>query len=638
MTFGQFFRGTIRALTQMVFGRWPRSRAFFGSLPDERNYAGIVGDGRGSALLMSCVSWVVNAFTQMRPMVVQIADEDELSAEQVVGHEMTRLFRRPTFDPVLGRSYYTWMTMIAGVLVSFIVDGNGYLLKVRGAGGSGRPVQLWYRPHSMMEPIGDPDQPTTFIAYYDYCPDGTNHYPIRVEDVIHLRDGLDPDNPRKGLSKVKTLLREIYTDEEAARWTSSLLRNHALPGLILAPKMPLDNVDDAKSVKARLNAEFGGDRRGSGLVLEGPTDVTSYGFSPEQMKLGDIRDIPEERISAAVGIPAAVVGFGAGLQSTKVGATMAELVDLAWQNGVMPRAHMIALEITEQLLSEFEDSAGEGMEFVFDTTRVPIMADYRNKEADTLEKLMRWSVIQRGEGRRRLGLPVGPRDRVYVMSSGLTEVDATKSMEEAPAIKPVAETAPVTAVPGEGAPAAALPAPATPALSSGKDLTSRETTIGVLIGRGMTTKAIASQLDISPRTVEREISSLMEKADVNSRAELVGWLVEQRTEEVVPDPAPAVDLGPALKEITEVKTRLEELASKTTADPIILRLIESIHQRGQQRDAVLAGGILELAKAAKPLPPLVPAVVRTKMTVVRDDNGRVLSSETVATPEEDAAK
>jgi HK97 family phage portal protein len=519
-------RAAVQTFTRMLFGRstftgyWRAG----GGLHDERSYVGLVGDGRGSSLLMDCVSWVINAFTQMRPIVVQIEDDDELAAEQIARHPMAKLFRRPTFDPKIGRAHYTWMTMIAGLMVSYIVDGNAYLIKVRGGGGSGKPVQLWYTPHWMMNPMTFADSATSsYVDYYDYCPDGSTHYPLPVEDVVHLRDGLDPDNHRKGLSKVKNLLREIYTDEEAARWTASLLRNHALPGVIISPKIPLENPDDAKAVKDRLNAEFGGDRRGSGLVLEGPADVIPFGFSPEQMKLGDIRDIPEERISSAVGIPAAVVGFGAGLQSTKVGATMAELVDLAWQNGVMPRASVIAAEITEQLLTEFEPDAGQGTEFLFDMSKVPIMADFRNKEAQTLELLMRWSVIRRDEARKRLGLKAGPRDNVYVLSSGLTEVDATKTIEQAPAIKPIAETAPVTAPPGEGAPAA-LPAPTPqPALPSGvaaaKALTAREAEIAVLMPL-LTNNAIADKLVISERTVDTHASSVMAKLGVHSRAEV----------------------------------------------------------------------------------------------------------------------
>jgi len=462
----------VRRLTRMVWGRYPPRRGFYGRLGDERNYEGLVGDGRGSALLMSCVSWVVNAFTQMRPIVVELTDDDELAAEQVVGHPLARLFRRPTFDPQLGRSYYTWITMIAGVLISYIVDGNAYLLKIRGAGGAGRPVQLWYVPHFMMEPRWDMDDPTRFILGYDYAPDGTGLpsgpmsvanpdgsgpvYWVAVDDVIHLRDGLDPDNSRKGLSKVKTLLREIYTDEEGARFTASLLRNHGAPGIVVAPKQPLANPDDATEVKQRLMVDFTGDRRGEPIVLKGPSEVTQFGFSPEQMKLGDIRDIPEERISAAVGIPAAVVGFGAGLQSTKVGATMAELVDLAWQNGVLPRAIAIAAEITEQLLTDFENDAGEGIEFVFDTSKVPIMADYHLKVAQRWDVAVKGGWVQVAEARRGTGLKVGPRDKVYLRQIQMQEIDATKKpvIDGTPVVPALAPAAPTAALgPGEQPPA-----------------------------------------------------------------------------------------------------------------------------------------------------------------------------------------
>lgn len=507
-------KATVQNVRAMVWARWPSSRTFFsGHLRDERNYAGLVGDGRGSSLLMDCVSWVVNAFTQMRPVVLEITEDDELAATQVVGHPLARLFRRPTLDPAMGRSFYTWMTMIAGVLVSYIVDGNGYLLKVRGAGGLGRPVQLWYIPHMLIEPRWNPEDPNVFISYYDYCPDGTTHYPIRVDDIIHLRDGLDPDNTRKGLSKVKNLLREIYTDEEAARWTASLLRNHALPGIIISPAQPLADHADAIAVKERLTAEFGGDRRGVGMVLDGPVTITQFGFSPEQMKLGDIRDIPEERISSAVGIPAAVVGFGAGLQSTKVGATMAELVDLAWQNGVMPRALAIAAEITEQLLSDFEDLSDGGMEFAFDTSKVPIMADYRLKEAQTLEYLMRWSIIRRGEARKRLGLPIGVRDNVYTLSSGLAEVDANKSIEEEPVTKPIAETAPAPGTPALSSGPAPVPALG-PGAPAAKALTDRQSDIAELLGAGVVHKRIAADLGISERTVEREAAIIRQRREM----------------------------------------------------------------------------------------------------------------------------
>ncbi len=76
------------------------------------------------------------------------------------------------------------------------------------------------------------------------------------------------------------------------------------------------------------------------------------------------------------------------------------------------------------------------------------------------------------------------------------------------------------------------------------------------------------------------------------------------------------------------------LASKSSdrADPNVLRLVEAMDATAQQRDAIFAGGLLEVAKAMKPQP-TPAAVIRTEMEVERDDRGRVLRSMTVSTPE-----
>lgn len=509
-----FLKDTLQLARKEFFnpiGSGGRVLGFTGRLPDERNYEALIGDGSNSALVQACIAWVANAFAQSTPAVLTMNEDGDYESPDPA-HVVSRLIRRPTFDPRRGRSYYSWRPFIQATLTSYICDGNAYWLKVRSQ--AGRVVQLWYVPHWMMEPwweIGSSE----FIEYYRYSPSfggpaGTTYSEINPNDVVHFRDGLDPANTRKGFSKVKTLLREVYTDEEAARWTASLLKNQAVPGLVVSPGAGwVPQEDDLKDAKVRIEAAVSGDNKGRVLMMTGPTTVTQYGFNPEQMKLGDIRNVPEERVSALIGIPAAVVGFGTGLEMTKVGATMAEMVDLAWQNGVMPKMRVLAGEIEEQLFPDFGVDADRS-EFHFDTAKVPIMADYRNKEADTLEKLMRWSLVRRGEGRRRLNLPVGPRDDVYTLSSGLTEVDANKTIEEAPAVKPIAETAPVTAPPGEGAPAAMMAPPTQPALPSGKSLSDRQHDIADMIKSGTVQKQIAAELGISERTVAREVAAIRE--------------------------------------------------------------------------------------------------------------------------------
>lgn len=501
-------------------------------LPDERNYEALVRDGSGSSLIAACVMWIANAFTQAKPVAYRFNGE---FAEVESDHPAAQLIRRPTFDPRINRSYYSWMPLMQATLTSFIIDGNAYWLKVRSE--TGQVVQLWYIPHWMIEPFWTPGS-NNFIDYYRYMM-VMGQAELRIQDVVHFRDGLDPNNTRKGLSKTKMLLREIYTDEEAARWTASLLHNQSVPGLVISPSSGWTIAkEDALAIKEDLKAKVSGDKRGEPIVLSGPTTVSQYGFSPEQMKLGDLRDIPEERVSSVVGIPAAVVGFGTGLQQTKVGATMSELVDIAWQNGVLPRARVIGAELTEQLLPDFADT--ENVELGFDHSKAPIMADYRLKEAQTLEYLMRWSIIRRGEARRRLELPQGVRDNVYTLSSGLTEVDANKSLAAEPVMAPIRESVAAPATPAiqppeqpkaltEGKPIGPFPDFATcvswmslhesyteeearricGAMERDQNkLTERQLEVKRLLDMGLLQKHIAIRMSISERTVEREVAAI----------------------------------------------------------------------------------------------------------------------------------
>lgn len=421
--------GLLKNAARMIWPTRQGASMFLGRLGGERDYAALVGDGSGSALVLACVSWVANAFTQTRPMVVRLDANNEMHSDAVRGHPAARVARRPTFDPEIGRSYYSWHVLIAAVVLSLIVTGNAYILKVRSQ--SGRVVQLWWVPHVLIEPRRPADG-SRFVTHYDYQPLPSGLvYPVDVRDVVHIRDGIDPRNPAKGLSKLASALREIWTDEIAANWTASLLKNAGVPGLVVAPKGAIREAE-ALDVKRRLLNEMTGDRRGEPVVMGGPTEVHSFGFNPDQMKLGDIRDIPEERTTALIGVPAAVVGFGAGLQSTKVGATMAELVDLAWTNGVLPRMRLIAAELTEQLLTDFEADAGDGLEFAFDTSQVPIMADYHLKVAQRHKELVVGGIERRAEARGAVGLKPGPRDDVYLIGAGVTEVDAAKKPAAAP--------------------------------------------------------------------------------------------------------------------------------------------------------------------------------------------------------------
>ncbi len=74
--------------------------------------------------------------------------------------------------------------------------------------------------------------------------------------------------------------------------------------------------------------------------------------------------------------------------------------------------------------------------------------------------------------------------------------------------------------------------------ASARQLTSREEEIVRLVSRGMSNKAIAHQLGISPRTVEGHLNHVFDKLGTNSRTELVHYALASTLFAGAPDRAP----------------------------------------------------------------------------------------------------
>src|SRR5581483_6204053 len=125
-------------------------------------------------------------------------------------------------------------------------------------------------------------------------------------------------------------------DDEAANFTAALLRNMGVPGVVVSPEQGATvSQEDADVTKAYVKSKFTGDNRGEPLVLSGPTKVQQFGFSPEQLLLKELRRIPEERVSAVLGVPAMVAGLGAGLDRSTF-TNYAEAREAAYEQAIIP--------------------------------------------------------------------------------------------------------------------------------------------------------------------------------------------------------------------------------------------------------------------------------------------------------------
>lgn len=390
----------------------PRNTFFALDIPRTNfDYAKEVGTGLGSNVIMSPVQWVMRTFPESPLILNETAKDGTVSP--VLSHPFLDLMRRPN-------AFYTYEAMIMATMLSWSIAGNSYLLKVRNQ--LGMVVELWYVPHWMINPVANDADPTVFISHYNYNPSGeTFHIPI--EDIIHFRFGLDPQNIRMGLSPLGSIVREAFTDDEASNYSASLLRNMGVPGVVISPDGDQTiGTDVAQTVKEKYRQSFSGDRRGDALVMTGKTKIQVLGFDPNKLQLGGLRDISEERVTAAMGIPAAVVGFGAGLQTSKVGATMNALIRLAWTGNIIPSQRPISETLTRQLLVDFDNNPL--LAAAFDNSSVSALQEDKDAKVKRLGTGVRegWAMVS--DARKAEGLPVvEDRDNVFLRPLNIVEVD-----------------------------------------------------------------------------------------------------------------------------------------------------------------------------------------------------------------------
>ncbi len=361
----------------------------FDNLPNTNfNYQGKIVPMLNSAVAATAF-WMSRNFPQAPLAIWEEDDDGNLSI--IAKHPVSELIRHPN-------PFYTGTLMWFSSILEFVIAGNAYWIKERNEDGTIK--HLWWIPTRLIAPVSPTSASETFLIGYEYAPTGSERMLFDPEDVVHLRYGLDPDDPRRGLGPLGSLIREIFTDDEAANFTATLMRNSGVPGHMLSPDGS-GSIDKkvADEAKSRWKQLFAGDNRGGLMVTSKATKLTQVGIDPDKLNLASIRQIPEERVTAVMGIPAAVVGLGTGLETTKVGATLKEFREQAWENTLIPIGQLIAEQIEAQLLRDFDEDTIAA----FDLRNVRVLQDDETALAERVVSLVKAGVIKIEQAQAMLG-------------------------------------------------------------------------------------------------------------------------------------------------------------------------------------------------------------------------------------------
>lgn len=345
------------------------------------------GDLLLNGVVAVCLDWYVRNWSQGVPQVMVPGQGDP---EPLQGHPLIALLRRP--QPGFAPSVW-WGCVVA----DYKTQGNAYARIVRGPGGFGLPTALQYLPADMVRPMTGADG----LPYWQYATDGRT-FDIEARDMIHFRYGRDPYDHRLGRAPLSAVLREIATDNAASTTAFGLVRNNAIPSMIVGPDakdMVVDvDPEDLRVWKQKMQESFTGDNAGGVAVLPAPYRMDRVSLTPEELALDSVRRLPEERICSAMGLNPMVLGLGSGLERSTY-SNYEQAQQAAWEDGMIPLQRQLAEALTHALLPEYAGTP-EGAYLAFSVDGVRALADDLDAASERSERLYKAGIIDRAEAKR----------------------------------------------------------------------------------------------------------------------------------------------------------------------------------------------------------------------------------------------
>lgn len=393
---------------------------FYGA--NSLNVAGKRGPLWEASAVAACLRFACDTFPEGPIQVLANELGNEVPVE---AHKLTALIARPN-------AFYSGTTLWAGTILSLMMPGgNAYWYKARN--GASQVQELWYLPHFEVKPKWPLDG-SAFITHYEYTANGRTQR-IEIEDIVHFRRWLDPQNPRIGWSPLTAVLQEVLTDAEAAVACHAIMKTRGLPGMIIRPKDKDASmtVEQADAIKLRYE-QMTGTGRGGVLPISIAADVDFPNIDVEKMAFDKVRSISAERICAAFGLDPMAVSLPS---QNKTFSNYGEAREAAYESFIIPMQRAVAETLDVQLLPELGNPQAEHV--AFDLSKVRVLQEDRNKEAERIARLYSSGVTARRQSQELLGLDEPLPDDVYVQDVTAGVTGPMKSLKDGARKRAVAQ-------------------------------------------------------------------------------------------------------------------------------------------------------------------------------------------------------
>lgn len=314
------------------------------------------------------------------------------------------------------------------------IKGNAYWWKQRG--NNGLPVALWPLRPDRVEPIIG--KGTEVLAGWKYSLDGrVPDEPIAPQDVLHFNYG-DPGDATAGIlggiGPLEVCAHDIDIDAEASKLVYALLKNYAMPGVVMTAKGEL-TPEEASRAKEKFVEKYGDMRRGVPAIIDKDTKIAQLSFNLRQIAMLDIRSQAQSNVCAAFGVPPILANLLVGLEHAtysnmeQARQFFAEttLSDL-WKR----LGDQVDLDMTPEFVNVYKGKTKYDVPPTarFDTSKVRALAVHASNVAERYWRVYQYGGITKNEMRAAIGLASLASGDVFVQPINTQLVPAGETAEQ----------------------------------------------------------------------------------------------------------------------------------------------------------------------------------------------------------------
>lgn len=391
-----------------------------GMVYQDGSYPNYTRNGYGrNELVYACIRYRAESLPLSVIRTYPVNDETALE-----NHPLRKLFAKP--NPITNEFEFFEMSSTYKDLA-----GTCFWLVVKGR--NGLPVELWPLRPDLVSVLPNPQNLADFDWIYRPDPERPDvavpvpdHGSPRAKQaqatIIRIRypnpHSDDPGWRYFGQPPLRPAARATTLDNGATDFADSLLRNHAMPSIVIESEKEIGEVLHQR-LQSRWKEAFGGARRGTPAFMEKGMKIHEIGMNMQELQFPEMHGMTETRICMTFGIEPILVGAKEGLEHNAY-KDYREARLAFWEEAMFSDQRRYIEPVRHGLLPLYQSVGRPTARVEWDNSGVPALKEAAGALWERATQAFMAGGLTRNDFRGIVGLPKVPGADVFLTPSGAT--------------------------------------------------------------------------------------------------------------------------------------------------------------------------------------------------------------------------